>query len=83
MHSIQNKIIDIEGTPINNELPSATLIVWGKNDQISDPANGSLLHESVPGSKLVIFKGAKHPCYLEQPELWHETLLKFAQTVIV
>jgi abhydrolase domain-containing protein 14 len=66
-----------------SELPLATLIVWGENDQISDPANGRLLHESVPGSKLVVFKGAKHPCYLEQPELWHETLLKFSQTVTV
>lgn len=66
-----------------SELPPATLIVWGENDQISDPANGRLLHESVPGSKLVVFEAAKHPCYLEQPELWHETLLKFAQTVTV
>ncbi len=66
-----------------SELPSSTLIVWGENDQISDPANGRLLHESVPGSKLVVFKGAKHPCYLEQPELWHKTLLNFAKTVTV
>ncbi len=64
-----------------SELPSSTLIIWGENDQISDPANGQLLHESVPGSRLVIFKGAKHPCYLEQPELWHKTLLDFAKTV--
>jgi abhydrolase domain-containing protein 14 len=65
-----------------SELPPSTLIVWGENDQISDPGNGVLLHESIPGSKLVVFEGAKHPCYLEQPELWHETLLNFAQTVI-
>ena len=66
-----------------SELPSSTLIIWGENDQISDPANGQLLHESIPGSKLVVFKGAKHPCYLEQPELWHKTLLNFAKTVTV
>lgn len=63
------------------ELPSKTLILWGENDQISDPVNGALLNKEIPGSKRVVFKGAKHPCYLEQPELWHNTLLSFAKTV--
>lgn len=62
-------------------LPSATLIIWGENDQISDPRNGVLLHESIPGSRLVVFSGAKHPCYLEQPELWHKILLNFAKNI--
>lgn len=64
------------------QLPPSTLIVWGEKDHISDPANGVLLHESVPGSKLVVFEGAKHPCYLEQPDHWHKTLMNFAQTVL-
>ena len=65
-----------------HRLPSSSLIVWGEKDTISDPANGDLLHNSIPGSKLVVFKDAQHPCYLEQPELWHKTLLDFAQTVL-
>lgn len=64
-----------------HNLPESTLIVWGENDQISPPDNGTLLNESLAESKLVIFKGAKHPCYLEQPELWHQTLLNFAKTI--
>lgn len=64
-----------------HELPESTLIIWGENDQISDPANGTLLNEAITDSNLIIFKGAKHPCYLEQPELWHETLLNFAKTI--
>lgn len=63
------------------QLPEKSLIIWGENDQISDPANGRLLNQEVTGSELVIFKGAKHPCYLEQPKLWHDTLLNFAKTV--
>ncbi|MBU0943296.1 MAG: alpha/beta hydrolase [Proteobacteria bacterium] len=65
-----------------SKLPSSTLIIWGENDQISDPSNGALLHESIPGSQLVIFAGAKHPCYLEQPQLFHKTLLNFAKTIV-
>ena len=64
-----------------HNLPTNTLMIWGENDQISDPANGKLLNEKVKGSELVIFPGAKHPCYLEQPEPWHQTLLSFAKTV--
>lgn len=64
-----------------NKLPSKSLILWGENDQISDPANGVLLNKEISGSELVVFQGAKHPCYLEQPELWHTTLLNFAKTV--
>ena len=64
-----------------HELPESTLIIWGENDQISDPANGTLLNESISDSHLIIFKGAKHPCYLEQPKLWHDTLLNFAKTI--
>ncbi len=64
-----------------HKLPESTLIIWGENDQISAPANGTLLNKSVDKSKLIIFKGAKHPCYLEQPKLWHETLLNFAKTI--
>ncbi len=64
-----------------HNLPKSTLIVWGENDQISDPANGKLLKEQIAGSTLVTFQGAKHPCYMEQPELWHTTLLDFVRTV--
>ncbi len=70
MNSIENTTVPVDGC------------IWGENDQISDPANGELLNKTISGSKLVVFKGAKHPCYLEQPELWHETLVNFAKTVI-
>ena len=63
------------------KLPSGSLIIWGENDQISDPENGRLLNREISNSKLVVFQNAKHPCYLEQPEFWHETLIDFANTV--
>ena len=63
------------------DLPAKTLILWGENDQISDPANGVLLKSEIAGSELVVFAGANHPCYLEQPELWHKSLVDFVKTV--
>jgi abhydrolase domain-containing protein 14 len=64
-----------------NKLPAKSLIIWGENDQISDPANGRLLNKKIKGSRLIVFQDAKHPCYLEQPELWHQQLLNFVKTV--
>lgn len=64
------------------ELPPGSLIIWGENDHISDPENGRLLNREISDSRLVVFKDAKHPCYLEQPDFWHETLVEFANTVV-
>lgn len=53
------------------------LILWGSRDPIAPIDAGRLLHEKIPGAELEIFDNAGHPCYLDQPDLWHETLLTF------
>ena len=53
------------------------LLVWGSNDAVSPPSNAELLHQEIPNSKLVIVKEGSHPCYLNQPEVWHKELLAF------
>lgn len=65
-----------------SELPSGSLIIWGENDQISNPENGKILNREISDSRLVVFKDAGHPCYLEQPELWHKTLVDFVNTMV-
>jgi pimeloyl-ACP methyl ester carboxylesterase len=54
-----------------------TLIVWGSEDAISPLANGHLLAQRIPGARLVLIQGAPHPCYLEQPDIWHWELTGF------
>ncbi|MDY6839361.1 MAG: alpha/beta hydrolase [Thermodesulfobacteriota bacterium] len=53
------------------------LILWGSNDAIAPLASAHLLQERILGAELRIFDGAGHPCYLDQPDLWHEELLAF------
>ncbi|MDY6951377.1 MAG: alpha/beta hydrolase [Thermodesulfobacteriota bacterium] len=53
------------------------LILWGSNDAIAPLASAHLLQERIVGAELRIFDGAGHPCYLDQPDLWHEELLAF------
>ena len=53
------------------------LIVWGSADTVAPLENGRLLHQKIQGAELRIFDNAGHPCYLDQPELWHQELLAF------
>jgi len=54
-----------------------TFIVWGSRDHIAPMSNAQLLNKEVRGSRLLVIEGAKHPAYLDDPELWHRELLKF------
>lgn len=54
-----------------------TFIVWGSKDHIAPLSNAELLKSEVNGSKLLVIEGAKHPAYLDAPELWHAELIKF------
>lgn len=51
------------------------LIVYGEKDKMGTRA--SLLLEAIPGSDLVMIKGAGHPAYLDDPGQFHQFLLEF------
>lgn len=54
-----------------------TLVVWGSEDAISPLASGHILDSLIPDSNLVLVQGAPHPCYLDQPDIWHWELISF------
>ena len=51
------------------------LIVYGERDSMGTRA--SKLLSAIPGSHLMMIKGASHPAYLDEPDLFHERLLEF------
>ena len=59
------------------ESPVPALIVWGQQDQLFPPAMAKTLAASFKTAEVVILPKAKHPAYLDQPELFHKALLKF------
>ncbi len=59
------------------EIKIPALIVWGGDDAVSPLENGRLLHREIKGSIFFEVESAPHPCYLEEPEIWHEQLLSF------
>lgn len=59
------------------QLDIPVLLLWGGDDQISPLTNSDILLNSIKGAKRIIFDGAPHPCYLDQPDQWHTAVLDF------
>ncbi len=59
------------------EIKVPCLVVWGGMDTISPLENGKLLEHSIDNARLVIIEEAPHPCYLDNPDIWHHELLAF------
>uniref|UniRef100_A0A9J8CMD9 Abhydrolase domain containing 14B n=1 Tax=Cyprinus carpio carpio TaxID=630221 RepID=A0A9J8CMD9_CYPCA len=54
------------------------LIVYGDQDtQLGEVSLSNL--KNLPNHKVVVMKGAGHPCYLDDPEIWHKAVLDFLQ----
>lgn len=51
------------------------LIVYGELDRMG--AKASSLLQAIPNSRLLMVPGASHPCYLDEPALFHNRLLMF------
>jgi pimeloyl-ACP methyl ester carboxylesterase len=66
-----------EYAPRLKQSPVPALIIWGDSDQLFKPAMAKTLAASFKTAEVVILPKAKHPAYLDQPEMFHEALLKF------
>lgn len=54
-----------------------TLIVWGSEDRVFPVQGAATLAGLFEHAKVEILDGARHPCYLDQPERFHQVLLDF------
>jgi pimeloyl-ACP methyl ester carboxylesterase len=59
------------------ESPIPALVIWGQRDQLFPPAMAKTLAAGFKTAEVVILPKAKHPAYLDQPDLFHAALLKF------
>jgi pimeloyl-ACP methyl ester carboxylesterase len=59
------------------EIRVPTLIIHGTEDRLVHPDNARVLGERIPGSRLVLLKGAGHVYHSEQPEEADGAVLEF------
>jgi len=58
------------------------LVLWGGADEIAPPAHAHLLGRVLPQAKVAIRHGAPHPCYLSDPDWFHDQLRTFLSTLV-
>jgi len=57
--------------------PVPALVIWGEKDALFPPAQAATLAQGFEQAEVLILPGARHPAYLDQPDMFHEALLKF------
>ena len=61
---------------IPQQIAAETLIIWGRNDQITPLRTGHVLNALIPRSKLQIIPEAGHVPFIDQPVKFHQALLQ-------
>jgi haloalkane dehalogenase len=72
-----DKLVPYEGRLADLDVPA--LIVWGEQDRFAGVAMARRFHEEIPGSELVIFDGAGHFVWDDEPERAARTLVEFLE----
>jgi pimeloyl-ACP methyl ester carboxylesterase len=54
-----------------------TLVVWGERDHIAPVAHADTLGQGLSDAQVVTVPDGGHPCYLDDPDRWHDSLLGF------
>ena len=61
--------------------PVPALVVWGERDSVFPASQAKALAEAFVDARVLILRGAKHPAYLDEPDLFHRELVEFAKRV--
>lgn len=64
-------------TPLLPSIPHKTLLVWGDQDQETPLYSGRIMSERMPHAELVVFEGAGHFPYLDNPGKFNMLALRF------
>ncbi len=68
---------DVYLSDVAKSIHIPTLILWGEKDRMTHIDNATLFHDTIKGSKLVIFKEIGHVPILEDPEKTADTIVSF------
>jgi len=60
-----------------HQIQAPTLILAGKDDELTPPNMAEELNSEIPKSKLLIFEQGGHGLYWEVPELFNESVIDF------
>jgi pimeloyl-ACP methyl ester carboxylesterase len=61
--------------------PVPALVVWGERDSVFPISQARPLADAFVDARVLVLPGARHPAYLDQPDLFHKELVDFAKRV--
>ena len=73
--AVAEHLAELEGSTV------PTLVLWGGADTVFPRSGADELASAFEDAEIVIFEGARHPCYLDDPARFHEQLAGFARRV--
>lgn len=65
-----------------DKIKSPTLIVWGNQDTILPLSDQEALAAAITGSRLVVYPGAGHALYWEEPDHFASDLVTFTENLV-
>lgn len=71
------KAVNEDLEPLLPGITIETLLIWGDRDTATPLADGQKMEKLIKGSGLVVFKGAGHYSFLEQPYLFAQVIKSF------
>lgn len=71
------KVVNEDLAPLLPRIKASTLLVWGTEDDAVPTAHGRKMEALIPDSGLVLFEGAGHFAYLDEPDRFCTILRHF------
>jgi len=63
-----NRLVSTDLTSLLPEVRASTLLIWGENDADTPLRDGETMQRLIPDAGLVVFEGAGHFAYADQPQ---------------
>jgi pimeloyl-ACP methyl ester carboxylesterase len=71
------KLVNEDLTPLLPRIQASTLLIWGETDTAAPVSDGKAMERLIPDAGLVVFEGAGHFSYLDQPQRFTRVALHF------
>ncbi|MBW3573120.1 MAG: alpha/beta hydrolase, partial [Gemmatimonadetes bacterium] len=63
--------------PLLPAIRQPTLLLWGERDSIVPPLHGEEMRRLIPGSRLLVLRGAYHNPMVDAPDAFNQAVLAF------
>jgi len=82
MRTVFVKVVNEDLAPLLPLINKPTLLLWGEKDTATPLIDGQKMEKLIPDAGLVVFKGAGHYPFLEQPAYFYRVLESFFEVNI-